>query len=217
MKVSHSEIISSKYQKIAVEVAKRIANGEYEVGEKLKSRTILATQFNVSAETARKGLNILADMKILTLKHGSGAIVLSQEKAIEFLENYEITHSISVVKEHIRDRISKQEQGLAQLSELINEFLLQSQLVSRHSPLTPYELILTKDTEHLGKSISDLNIWHNTGATVIAIEHDGELILSPSPYTIIEKGDHLFFVGDNLAHSRMEKFFQLSQGLLSNN
>ncbi|HFU4612726.1 TPA: GntR family transcriptional regulator, partial [Streptococcus pyogenes] len=30
------EITSSKYQKIAISVAQRIANGEYEVGEKLK-------------------------------------------------------------------------------------------------------------------------------------------------------------------------------------
>lgn len=29
------EIKSSKYQKIAISVAERIANGEYEVGEKL--------------------------------------------------------------------------------------------------------------------------------------------------------------------------------------
>lgn len=93
------EITSSKYQKIAISVAQRIANGEYEVGEKLKSRTTIASTFNVSPETARKGLNILADLKILTLKHGSGAIVLSKERAIEFINQYESTHSIAVLKE----------------------------------------------------------------------------------------------------------------------
>ena len=91
------EITSSKYQKIALSVAERIASGEYEVGEKLKSRTTIASTFNVSPETARKGLNILADLKILTLKHGSGAIVLSKEKAIDFINQYESTHSLSLI------------------------------------------------------------------------------------------------------------------------
>lgn len=50
------EITNSKYQKIAISVAERIANDEYEVGEKLKSRTTIASTFNVSPETARKGL-----------------------------------------------------------------------------------------------------------------------------------------------------------------
>lgn len=213
MRTNTSKIKSSKYQDVAVAVAKRIADGEYEVGEKLKSRSTLASTFNVSPETARKGLSILADLHIVALKHGSGATVLSREKAIEFLENYETTNSIALVKEKIRVNISEQVKELENLSVLVDEFLKQSQSISRHYPLTPYEIIVNKDTDHFGKSISELKIWHQTGATVIALEHDGELLLSPSPYALIEKGDHIFFVGDDLAYARMKRFFNLSKGL----
>lgn len=208
-----SEVTTSKYQKIAVSVAQRIASGEYEVGEKLKSRTTIASTFNVSPETARKGLNILADLKILTLKHGSGAIVLSKEKAIEFINQYESTHSIAVIKEKIRQNIRHQQEGMEELSSLVNDFLMQSQNISKQFPLAPYEIIVNKDTEHFGKSIGVLNLWHQTGATVVAIEHEGQFLISPGPYAVIEKGDHIYFVGDDSVYSRMKNFFNLSMGL----
>lgn len=208
-----SEVTTSKYQKIAVSVAQRIASGEYEVGEKLKSRTTIASTFNVSPETARKGLNILADLNILTLKHGSGAIVLSKEKAIEFINQYESTHSIAVIKEKIRQNIRHQQEGMEELSSLVNDFLMQSQNISKQFPLAPYEIIVNKDTDHFGKSIGVLNLWHQTGATVVAIEHEGQFLISPGPYTVIEKGDHIYFVGDESVYSRMKNFFNLSMGL----
>ncbi|SQG83152.1 GntR family transcriptional regulator [Streptococcus uberis] len=208
-----SEVTTSKYQKIAVSVAQRIANGEYEVGEKLKSRTTIASTFNVSPETARKGLNILADLNILTLKHGSGAIVLSKEKAIEFINQYESTHSIAVIKEKIRQNIRHQQEGMEELSSLVNDFLMQSQNISKQFPLAPYEIIVNKDTDHFGKSIGVLNLWHQTGATVVAIEHEGQFLISPGPYAVIEKGDHIYFVGDESVYSRMKNFFNLSMGL----
>lgn len=176
--VRKREVGSSKYQKIAISVAQRIASGEYEVGEKLKSRTTIASTFNVSPETARKGLNILADLNILTLKHGSGAIVLSKEKAIEFINQYETTHSIAVIKEDIRENLKEHQEGMERLSLLVNDFLMQSQSISKQFPLAPYEIIVNKDSEHFGKSIGVLNLWHQTGATVVAIEHQGELLIS---------------------------------------
>lgn len=208
-----SEVTTSKYQKIAVSVAQRIASGEYEVGEKLKSRTTIASTFNVSPETARKGLNILADLNILTLKHGSGAIVLSKEKAIEFINQYESTHSIAVIKEKIRQNIRHQQEGMEELSSLVNDFLMQSQNISKQFPIAPYEIIVNKDTDHFGKSIGVLNLWHQTGATVVAIEHEGQFLISPGPYAVIEKGDHIYFVGDESVYSRMKNFFNLSMGL----
>lgn len=207
------EVKSSKYQKIAVAVAQRIADGDYVIGEKLKSRTTIASTFNVSPETARKGLNILADLNILTLKHGSGAIVLSKEKAMDFIDQYESIHSIAVIKENIRDNIRQQQKDLNALELLVNDFLMQSQSISKQYPLMTYEIIASKPTEIFGKSIGELNLWQQTGATVVAIEHNGELLKSPGPYAVIEKGDHIYFVGDDDVYSRMKTFFNLTMGL----
>ncbi|GAB6666641.1 hypothetical protein BOVMAS25_03880 [Streptococcus uberis] len=92
-------------------------------------------------------------------------------------------------------------------------FLMQSQNISKQFPLAPYEIIVNKDTDHFGKSIGVLNLWHQTGATVVAIEHEGQFLISPGPYAVIEKGDHIYFVGDESVYSRMKNFFNLSMGL----
>ncbi len=208
-----SEGKGSRYQQIAMEVAKRIADGDYEVGEKLKSRSTLSAQFNVSPETTRKALNILADLKIVTLKHGSGAIVLSQEKANSFIENFETKHSIAVIKEKIRDNIQNQRDEMEKLHVLVNDFLMQSQSVSRHYSLVPFEIIANKPCDHFEKTIEELEIWKQTRATLIAVEHKGQFLLSPDPKTRISKGDHIYFIGDDDAYLSMKGFFNLKMGL----
>ena len=58
-------VYDSRYQQIAVEIAERIAAGVYDIGEKINARSTLASNFNVSPETARKAVNILVDLGIM--------------------------------------------------------------------------------------------------------------------------------------------------------
>lgn len=54
----------ARYQQVAVALARQIVEGKYAIGEKIKSRTTLSSNFNVSPETARKAINILVDLDI---------------------------------------------------------------------------------------------------------------------------------------------------------
>jgi DNA-binding GntR family transcriptional regulator len=65
------------YRQIAMDVASKIANGYYLEGQKLYARSSLASQYNVSAETARRAISILSNMRIVDTAKGSGVIVLS--------------------------------------------------------------------------------------------------------------------------------------------
>ncbi|MDU6522341.1 MAG: TrkA C-terminal domain-containing protein, partial [Enterococcus sp.] len=71
----------------------------------------------------------------------------------------------------------------------------------------PYELTLTEAAEHLEQTVNELNIWHETGATIIAIQQKEQLLLSPGPYAKICVGDTLFFVGNELVLQRMQHLF----------
>ncbi len=73
-----------RYQQIAVEIAERIVENRYEVGQKVHARSTLASNFNVSPETARKAINVLVDLGIMDVRHGSGAYIASKEKAQSF-------------------------------------------------------------------------------------------------------------------------------------
>ena len=94
-------IYESRYQQIAVELAQKIADGWYTIGEKISARSTLASNYNVSPETARKAVNILVDLGIVTIRQGSGTYVASREKAHLFVERYKNTVSMQEIRREI--------------------------------------------------------------------------------------------------------------------
>ncbi|MGQ7341281.1 TrkA C-terminal domain-containing protein [Streptococcus suis] len=202
---------TSKYQQIAVGVAQRIVSGEYEVGERIKSRSTLASMFGVSPETTRKALNILADMNIVSVKHGSGAIVLSKEKAQDFLDNFELTNSLVTQKDRILEKMDQQELMLKELRGMVSIYLDQTKRVQKKYPLEPYGLKLTSDSDLLGKQLTEIRVWHYTGAVIVGIERNEDLLIAPSPYQTLEKDDLIYFVGEEETYTRVKNLFNLHE------
>ncbi|WP_086349433.1 GntR family transcriptional regulator [Candidatus Enterococcus clewellii] len=196
-----------RYQQIAVEIAERIVEGRYNVGEKIHARSTLAGNFNVSAETARKAINVLVDLEIMEVRHGSGAYVVSKENARVFVDKYKDVQSIQEIRQEILASVDRQQQELNNFSELLNLLVKQTKQARAVSPFMPYELKLTNEAKHLEKSVVELNIWHETGATIIAIQTDQQMILSPGPYAKLSVNNIVYFVGNELTLQRMNNFF----------
>lgn len=196
-----------RYQQIAIEIAERIVDNRYPVGEKIHARSTLASTFGVSPETARKAVNILVDLGIMEVKHGSGVFVSSKKKAVSFLEQYQDVQSIEDIKDDLFSSLNRQKKELDGFTHIINQLVSQTVKLNKVNPFLPSELLLTEEAEHLDTSISDLNLWHETGATVIGILHNDELILSPGPYAVLNSNDTVYFVGDEFATQRMINFF----------
>lgn len=199
-------IVTSRYQQVALEIAGRIADGHYKVGDKLKSRSTLAGNFGVSPETARKAINILVDLEILEVRQGSGSTVISKERAEEFVEQFDSETNIKTLSKDIITTINHQKKGMDQMKQMIHAFMNQAALAKKHYPFRPYELTVT-GRANLGKTLAELNIWHQTGATVIAIQKDKTLTLSPGPYATVDRDDIVYFVGDDQVLARMHSFF----------
>ncbi len=204
-------ILLPRYQQVAVEIAERIADQRYQVGEKIHARSTLASNFNVSPETARKAINVLVDLGIMEVRHG-GAHVLSREKAKVYFEKYQDVQSVQEIKNELQESVEKQKRELEHVSQLLNQLLAQTKRVHNVAPFVPYELTLTNEAVHLNSTVNELNIWHETGATIIAIQQKDELLLSPGPYAKICAGDTLFFVGDELVLQRMRHLFYPENG-----
>ncbi|MGT2895232.1 GntR family transcriptional regulator [Streptococcus entericus] len=199
-------IVTSKYQKVALEIAGRIADGKYQVGEKLKSRSTIASNFGVSPETARKAINVLVDLGILEVRQGSGSKIISKEKAEEFITQFDSENNIKTLSKDIIATINYQKKAMDSMKQMIHAFMNQASLAKKHYPFRPYELTVT-GTSKLGQSLADLNLWHQTGATIIAIQHEENLILSPGPYETIQAEDILYVVGDDQVLARVDAFF----------
>ncbi|MHC5246976.1 GntR family transcriptional regulator [Enterococcus sp. LJL90] len=201
------KIILPRYQQISVAIAERIAKKTYQVGEKIQARSTIATNFNVSPETARKAISVLVDLGIMEMRHGSGAYVISREKAQLYYEQYQDVQSIQEIKNEILSSVAKQKTELDNVTELMNQLVSQMKQVHNFTPFVPYELTLNAQALHLGETIQDLNIWHETGVTIVAIQSSTELLLSPGPYAKLNQDDTLLFVGSELGLQRMQNFF----------
>ncbi|MBP2623572.1 GntR family transcriptional regulator [Streptococcus oricebi] len=201
------EVSFPRYQQIAVAIAERIVDGKYAVGSKIYARSTLASNFNVSPETARKAINVLVDLEIMEVRHGSGAYISSKEKAKQFLESYQNVNSLQDLKNKLNQSIKKQEEEFGNFSQLLNQLLTRTKDIQQRFPFNPYELVLTSEALNLGKTINELNIWHSTGATILAVQQGEELLISPGPYTKLESGHTIYFVGSELSVGLMHNLF----------
>ena len=86
-----------RYIKIAVDVAMRIRKGELPEGLKLRGRSILASEYNVSPETIRKSMKLLDDTGVVEVNKGSGVIVKSKDKAYDFINGFKDKESIGMI------------------------------------------------------------------------------------------------------------------------
>ena len=62
----------TQYTRIAISLAERIASGQLKEGDKISGRSKLSPEYNVSPETIRRALRLLADMKVVEVKEQSG-------------------------------------------------------------------------------------------------------------------------------------------------
>lgn len=201
------KVVLPRYQQVAVEIAERIVDNRYVIGEKIHARSTLASTFGVSAETARKAVNVLVDLGIMEVKHGSGVIVSSKSKAESFLVQYKDVQSVQDIKTDLMESVKQQKDELDHFTQLLDQLVSQTKKINHASPFLPSELLLTESAEHLEQSISELNLWHETTATVIAISHNNDLFLSPGPYAKLSANDTVYFVGNEYAKQRMYNFF----------
>lgn len=195
-----------RYRQIALDIAENIAHNQIKVGDKIHARSKLATKYGVSAETAHRAINVLADMGIVQSQHGTGATIISQEKAIDFIEVEQASSNLKTIKNDMVDTIAVQQQELDRLSNLLKTFLEKTQNYQQAGPLLPFELPLNEDSDKYGLSLHDLNFWHQTGVTLIGIDHDDKLIISPGPYMTFEKGDTIYFVGPEDSVAKVSQF-----------
>jgi len=80
-------------------------------------------------------------------------------------------------------RVELPVKSLPEKCEIITDIETETYQINDHSPAA-------------GHSIKDLRIRSSTGATVIAIRRDGELIPSPEPEFVIKPGDVLYLIGE---------------------
>ena len=202
-----SEPATSRYEKIALDIAYSIWKEEYKVGDIIKGRSTLSGKYGVSSETIRRAVKLLEDAEAVVVEERVGVVVASKEKAIQFIDTYREQDKLLALREEIRllnedkDRIDKQ------INEKIEFMIEQATVLRNMGVISPLEAKVPPGSHIIGRTIGQVEFWRHTGATIIGINRMGQLILSPGPKLQFFEGDIILYVGnadDNI--SRVEDF-----------
>ena len=193
-------VVPSQYLQIALDLARRIARGELPEGSRIYGRSVMASEYNVSPETIRRALRLLADMKVVEVKPQSGAVVLSADSARRYIENLEENSDIRALREQLRELMAEYADLHRRMAETVTALVKsRDTFAAAGEPLPNYEVPVPKDSPLIGKSLGALKFWQSTGATVVAIRRSQTVILSPGPYAELYAGDVLVLVGNSSA------------------
>lgn len=200
------KISSPKYQMIAADIAAKIVDGHFQIGDKIYARSSLASQYGVSSETARRAICVLSHLKIVESTKGSGVIIKSYDNAIKYVKQYQDIHGLNKIKQEITNSVNRQKEEIKHIDNLLTTLIDSTDRYNSVNPFTPYQVKVTAEATCLNKSIGATSFWHNTAATIIAVERNRSLIISPGPYFVFTQDDVLYFVGDEDCFERVQKF-----------
>jgi len=194
------------YERIAIDIANRIYDEKFKVGEKIRGRSTLASEYNVSPETVRKAIKILEDVEIVQSTKGSGVVISSRENAFKYIKRFSGLTTMKELEIQMRTLISERERLDEELGQTLEKMIDFTRKLRHTNPLSPIEVEIPATCIHIGKTIGELMFWQNTGGTIVGIKRKGELTLSPGPYASIQPEDVLLIIGDEKTYERVIHF-----------
>lgn len=195
---------SARYINIAVDIATRIARGEYREGQRIFGRSSLAGRYNVSPETIRRALAILEERGIVKLQPGIGVTVCNHTAAGNYLAEYGQRQILADIQKRLHNYLQERSRLDAEISELTNELLDYTfKMANRFQRI--HEFRVEPGSPLVGKSLEAVRFRARTGGTVLGIQRNGREIVSPDANTIIEQDDILIVVAPEEAIAQAQE------------
>lgn len=195
-----------RYIKIAIDIANRIDRSEFVEGDKLKGRSTLASEYNVSPETIRRAASLLEDMNVIKIFENSGIFITSSEQARVFIEKFSVKNDFYEIRDSLKklrlEKIAIEKQIDESLNSLLEYMLGQKKVDIGGS----YELSVPNNSHVVGKTTNELQFWYNTGGTITAVKRKAELFISPGPHMNFLANDTIYFVCAETNFQRVKDF-----------
>jgi len=198
--------MAAMYLSIATDIAQRIINDEFAIGSRIAGRTLLASHYNVSSETIRKAVALLKDANVVNVSQGKEITVLSMEEAYRFIEHHKSMQSVYSLRQELEILLEKKNDIDKRLESVLNDIIGYSDRLKNLNPYNPIEIKVPEFSHLVGRTIADIKLWQHTGATVVAIRRDTDIIISPGPLAVIEADDRLVVVGNTEVLQRSMNF-----------
>lgn len=148
---------------------------------------------------------ILSDKNVVETIAGSGVVVISKENAIQFLKNFKDDESIAEMRTKLSQFFERRHAMDEEISSLTVQ-IIDMYKYKRSDLITPVEIQIPPDSHVIGQSLGKLQVWHNTGATVIGIIQEKNIIISPGPYYEFSENEKVLIVGDENVIQRFNAY-----------
>ncbi|MEA5137444.1 MAG: TrkA C-terminal domain-containing protein [Candidatus Fimivivens sp.] len=184
------------YLQVAYDIAAKIATGVLAEQERFSGRSLMSSQYGVSPETIRRALRLLSDMGIIAVQENVGSQVLSKQRAMEYVEHYEMGRDLLELKGELNQLMTQRRQIDERIGDIIGQITDLSDRFKNSDRLRTYEFVVTEDAEIEGKTIFNTGFRKHTGATIVAVRRGDEIMLSPKPQTVLQNQDLLVIACD---------------------
>lgn len=203
-----------QYMKIALDIALRISKGELQEGQKLYGRSVMAAEYGVSPETIRRAMKLLSDVEVVRILPQSGVVVISRIRATEYIERFGEDLNSGELKQELYKLLSTQREVGRQIAHTAAKLAKIQDFIAETAPFQNYEITVPATSPLLGQSLGGVRFWQATGATIIAIRREHDVVLSPGPYAQFTENDTLIMVGTLSAIEAAKNYIQSSKELM---
>lgn len=200
-----------RYQKIALDIANSIYKGQFKEGEKIYGRSTLAGKYNVSPETIRRAIKLLEDVEVVVSEQGSGTTILSKDKAFKYINRFKNIQTVASYKAMLTTLFDRKQALDDEILEIVKKIVDNSSRLKNTTSITPYEVAIPEDSSLIGKSIGEVSFWQFTGATIVGIKRNNNLILSPGPYATFQNKDVLMIIGEEQVYDSVNLYLDESR------
>ncbi len=196
----------ARYQNIAYQIAKRIVANKIAEGDKLRGRSVLAGEFNVSSETIRKAMRLLENFGVVEVKERQGIFVISHSAAKIYVDQHR--------KQSESHRLFIDTMGLLRESNKVHDLLnshIKKLFETAKNDIFPFEFFTIKlqsDDKHINENLKTIAFWQKTHGLVLAVEVDGQLYQAPNPKMTLTPGMTLFVLGDDEVKKKTFSLFR---------
>lgn len=185
----------ARYQQIALDIAARIARNDLREGERISGRSILSSEYGVSPETIRRAMSLLEEVEVVHVANNYGVIIGSKEAAIAYLDSFSSVTDVTQLKHRLNALMDKRHEIDEEIRTIISQIVDLSGRFSFSDPLKRFEFTLHSGSKLIGHTIGSSAFYQTTKMTIIALNRQGTMILSPGPDAIFEENDVLVVVG----------------------
>lgn len=196
------------FEQIAYELACKIKNDELEINQKIRGRSIIASEFSVSSETVRKALSLLEKKGVITVKEQSGFFVKSKVEAVKYVathhQNFETEKQFDAIEQLIKESYELHKDLQSQFKQIRKNNTLHKTVL----PINTFSVKLKAYDTFLRDDFSIVEFERVVGGNVFGVVRQDEIISGIKPDFSFQLEDEVFISGNEMVKQKTLSFMK---------